>query len=279
MSEPSARLIYRKIVHSKDFYSLTEFEQLVFILLIVYSDDYGRLQGDIRGLKGLLLPASDRGVEDLQKAIANICLAGLTSWEPPKAIEIINFGKYQKKYHRRKLTNHLFSGEAIEGGILTKADDCQRIGSTLFTTEKKESPPHCDDNVLYTNQIKSKQTLLAEDKNSAPKPYALRTDPAAKIVYAIKMAYGVKIDDRKWDKADFGRNMKYAKELFDFFDGDEEKAIQCVVDIARDLNRNGLPWSGAAICRWKTRWLQHIERYGEYRGLKYTDPTETEKIR
>jgi uncharacterized phage protein (TIGR02220 family) len=134
-----ARLIYKAIITDDKFIRLTEFEQLLYILLIVSADDYGRLPGDLRALKCLVLPSSDRGLEDIRKAVGNICLAGLAIWEEGKVIEVVNFGKYQRSYHRRRLTKYLFTGEKIEGGIVAGKVSGKLTGSDLFAPRPQET--------------------------------------------------------------------------------------------------------------------------------------------
>jgi len=135
-----ARLVYRQIVTDDKFIRLSEFEQLLYILMIVGADDYGRLPGDLRALKCLVLPSSDRGLEDIRKAVGNICLAGLAVWEEGKVIEVVNFGNYQRSYHRRKLTKFLFSGEKIEGGVLIGQKTAgNQISAYLFASRPQET--------------------------------------------------------------------------------------------------------------------------------------------
>lgn len=134
-----ARLIYTRISTDQKFIRLNEFEQLLFILLIVHSDDYGRLSGDIMALKYILLPSSQQTIEQFEQALNKLVEVELIRFEENKTVGILNFGEYQKAYHRRKLTRHLFSNEHyVDDDGITKIEQRSSKDDEKSLTENKQ---------------------------------------------------------------------------------------------------------------------------------------------
>jgi hypothetical protein len=256
-----ARLIYKKILTSADFVRLSEFEQLIFIAMIITADDWGRLPGDIKVLRGILMPCSDRPTTDLIGAIQKLASVGLIRFEEGYALEILNFGKYQKAYHRRRSTNYYFSNEGNQ-----KPSERSDKGLLEFPTEKSESTPKgiakVDKSQANSDlEIKIKEKKLKETRSGE---YKLKSDPLAKVIYGFKLAMGIDIQDRNWDKTEWGRTAKAAKELLEFFNGDPEICLNCIEDIVKKLNDKKLSWTPQTICKWKVDWKRQIDKMGKY---------------
>jgi hypothetical protein len=84
--------------------TLAEFAQLLYPLLVVHSDDFGRLQGDPYTVKLICLPSSPRTLEDFGAALVHLDAVGLIHWytaEDKRYIEIRNFEWHQQGLHKR----------------------------------------------------------------------------------------------------------------------------------------------------------------------------------
>ena len=90
--------------------------------------------------------------------------------------------------------------------------------------------------------------------------------PLQKVVMGFKIASGIPADDKAWDKTDFAKTSGYAKELLIYFNQNVDIALHCIEDIATHMNKNGLSWSPAAICRWKADWQAQVV-VGKYMGI------------
>lgn len=85
--------------------ALTEFAQLVYVLLVSHTDDFGRLEGDAETIKMRVFPAaSKRTVKDFAKALEALHKAGLVIWyevEGKELLEVTQFSEHQSGLHKR----------------------------------------------------------------------------------------------------------------------------------------------------------------------------------
>jgi len=95
------RKIYKSISTNWKFARLPEFSQLLFLLIIIHADDYGRLSGVIPELRMLLLPMNPKSDEEWEKAVLKIAEMDLIWWDY-EVIQVQNWDKYQSIGHRRK---------------------------------------------------------------------------------------------------------------------------------------------------------------------------------
>lgn len=83
---------------------LTEFCQLLYPLLVVHTDDFGRLQGDPFTVKAMCYPASKRTLEEFAAALWNLDRVGLIAWyvvNEKQYIQILAFDSHQSGLHKR----------------------------------------------------------------------------------------------------------------------------------------------------------------------------------
>jgi len=83
---------------------LAEFAQLLYPMLVVHADDFGRLQGDPFTVKLTCLPISPRSLDDFATALRQLEAAGLIAWYNAAGklyIEIQNFEWHQQGLHKR----------------------------------------------------------------------------------------------------------------------------------------------------------------------------------
>ncbi len=74
---PRARLLHTKIWSSDQFLRLTPTERLLYIGLITFGDDQGRLRGDARFLKHQFFPDDPIDTKKIEKMRNAICASGL----------------------------------------------------------------------------------------------------------------------------------------------------------------------------------------------------------
>jgi hypothetical protein len=121
---------------------LAEFVQLLYPLLVVHSDDFGRLQGDPYTVKLACLPASPRPLEDFRAALQQLNDVGLIAWyaaEGKRYIQIQQFEQHQMGLHKRTASH--FPEVPGSSGKFTVA---RARGTELKGTKEngtKENPP------------------------------------------------------------------------------------------------------------------------------------------
>lgn len=72
--------------------------------------------------------------------------------------------------------------------------------------------------------------------------YKIRT-PVQFVVGAYKVARGIPLENREWDRDNFKRCSAPAKEILAIFNGDQDKAAESVMAIARWANKKRLSWT------------------------------------
>jgi hypothetical protein len=81
-----------------------EFSQLLYLMILPHTDDFGRMPGDAEAVKLECLPASRRSFADVGKALRHLHAVGLIIWyevEGKKYIQISDFQAHQTGLHRR----------------------------------------------------------------------------------------------------------------------------------------------------------------------------------
>lgn len=113
--------------------------------------------------------------------------------------------------------------------------------------------------------------------STEPKPYVLKKDTASQLVYVYKQRSGYAIDDRSWD-VDFGRHMKTAKKMLEFFKNDIQKAALCIETLADYFTKKELSWSFEAVERNKADYNRQIKNYGKFVALGYESRKEEQNV-
>lgn len=83
---------------------LAEFCHALYPLLVVHTDDFGRLQGDPFTIKSLCYPASPRSLASFEHALAYLRQVGLIEWyvvAGKKYVQISQFDPHQSGLHKR----------------------------------------------------------------------------------------------------------------------------------------------------------------------------------
>lgn len=124
------RFISKSLSTSEKFASLVvrqptsyEFHHALYMLLVVHSDDYGRLQGDAYTVKLACYPASSRSLEEFADALKGLDEVHLITWYDAggkRFIQIIDFDEHQQGLHKRtrsrfpEQNGHMSSGNGPE---------------------------------------------------------------------------------------------------------------------------------------------------------------------
>src|SRR5258706_1137565 len=67
--------------------------------------------------------------------------------------------------------------------------------------------------------------------------------PVRKLLLCFKKMQGFELDDTKWDRVYFKRNVDNAEDLLDVFNGDYKVAVQCLAEIAGQFSDKSLTWA------------------------------------
>ena len=96
------RMLNRTIAYDEKLNDLTPGDQLLYIRMLPFTDDYGRLTGNLFELKNLVIPSWGCAIETLRKSLLNIESVGLIGFVENQVIEFLGFEKNQKIGHRRQ---------------------------------------------------------------------------------------------------------------------------------------------------------------------------------
>lgn len=130
-----------------------------------------------------------------------------------------------------------------QGGVLTVHDWLDFCGELILKRLDRASGKR-QKLSAERQKLSAYRTLPYRTQPNHIKPSALpsREKPLTevqKVVLVFKMVSGYDKDDKAWDKLNFARCSKTAKNLVDFF-GDWKRAADCVQDVYEKLNAKGL---------------------------------------
>lgn len=77
--------------------------------------------------------------------------------------------------------------------------------------------------------------------------------PLQIVVNAYKVKTGHDINDKAWDKLNFARFGKPAKQLLEYF-GNWRDAVQCMDEVSSDFKRKNLSFTLETCCKWAADW-------------------------
>lgn len=118
---------------------LAEFCHALYPLLVIHTDDFGRMQGDAWTVKSVCYPASRRSLAEFETALGRLTCIGLIAWYEvlgKKYLQIQNFENHQLGLHKR--TRSQFPRVPGISGNVTEIPDQENL-----TKEKRreESAP------------------------------------------------------------------------------------------------------------------------------------------
>ena len=95
-----ARMLHRSIAIDARFNELSIKEQWVFMRLLPFADDEGKLTGNITEISALTLPLAPVRNTELEKLLIGIQKSGLLYWNQDEVIQYKGWSKNQKIGHR-----------------------------------------------------------------------------------------------------------------------------------------------------------------------------------
>ncbi len=105
------RMVSRTLGSSRRFASLhthgkklAEFSQILYVLLVSFSDDFGRLEGDAFTVKARVFPVSKRTEKEFADALLALHASGLIVWyseDDRHVIQITQWEDHQTGLHKR----------------------------------------------------------------------------------------------------------------------------------------------------------------------------------
>ena len=94
------RMINRKLATDQNFASLSLEAQWLFMRMLPFMDDHGRLSGNIFRLKCEVLPSVNKTDDKIINLLNEIQNAGLIVWQLEKTVQFLGFWKNQKIGHK-----------------------------------------------------------------------------------------------------------------------------------------------------------------------------------
>jgi hypothetical protein len=145
---------------------LSEFCQVLYVMLIPHTDDFGRLQGDAFTIKHQCFPASPRSVDEFKSALLALHNAELIIWyqvSGKQFVQITNFDPHQVGLHKR--THSVFPEfPGISGNLpeFPKSPNTHK--------EKKERYPKKEEKGTELKGSEGKGTELKGSSRTATEP-------------------------------------------------------------------------------------------------------------
>jgi hypothetical protein len=139
-------------------------------------------------------------------------------------------------------------------------DDNHNNGKDTEKDTEKTQERHRKDTINKNdnnekNEKKEETTTFAPQETS-PKP---QLHPVVKVVLAYKIKKGFQKDDKAWDKINFARCTKSARQMIEYFASWEE-AINCIDHIGTEMDKKGLSWTLETCVKWASDFKQKRER-------------------
>jgi len=139
-------------------------------------------------------------------------------------IEIMNWKKYQSEYQRQKPYREKLLNEV---------------------TNQSYKPSD-------TVEGEGDREVEVEEERDKKKKVREKT-PEQRIVLAYKVKKGFDLNDKKWDKLNFPRCSKSAKQLLEYFTS-WETAVDCIDQLGSRFNHKKLDWTIETIVKNASQW-------------------------
>ncbi len=162
------RMIQKSLSVSKDFNSVSEFAQLLYLMITPHLDDFGKVDGDPDVIKALVLPMNKRPVEDFYSAICEL--------EKIKRIEFyeINGQKIvrQPSFEEDQTGLNKRTTSKYPDPPSYNSNNFQEVPRTSYPTEPKRTLPNLTNanrtETVADKSIKSIRAILKDKELSIP---------------------------------------------------------------------------------------------------------------
>jgi hypothetical protein len=105
--------------------------------------------------------------------------------------------------------------------------------------------------------------------------YVPRDTPIDKLCLVVKIMYGIKLQDKRWDRENYARTKKACKKIYQFFEDSElgfepvAMSLKCMEDLTNHFKSKGMCWTIETVDKWKADWERQFGKYGKFRELQY----------
>jgi len=111
------RMLNRTIATDSRLNRLSVNDQWLFMRLLPFADDYGRLTGDVFEFKYQIIPSSNWSENRIKDTLKRIASTGLVEWVENYTIQLNGFFKNQKIGHRKAESLYPTIKELTEKGL------------------------------------------------------------------------------------------------------------------------------------------------------------------
>ena len=118
---------------------------------------------------------------------------------------------------------------------------CKRVTDTDTDTDK-------DKDVVMVNPV-----------------YKPKTDTVSLLVYGFKEKTGIAMDNRDWDKVNWGWASKEAKKMIDYLKL-SDVALECLSELCDYYISKGLSWNFVTVTKGMADWKVQKDKYGKFYG-------------
>lgn len=150
-------MLHKGISISMQVSQLTEFAQLLFTWIIPHLDDFGKLDGNAKVIKALVMPMSERPLQEFEEALQNMIDIGLIErYETPEGsvLSYPKFEKYQQGLNKRTKSKY------IDNTIPGDSEKLLEVPGNSQPTEENET----ETNPTEINKSEPKEKIIADKK-------------------------------------------------------------------------------------------------------------------
>lgn len=265
---PRTRQLKHDFFLDEQLSGMDPYARLTFAGLWLLADREGRLEDRPAKIKAQLFPYENIDMEQMLLILACGFIRRY-SVKGDKYIEIKDF-KIHQHIHRDEKDSVFPSAPAEKKKTLKNIDKKSKPGNPRAKPDKTGLnrikpgisgatggiPPVVFSPLsVVSNPVAYSPSEVVEPSAQKPTVVASVQDvkkpktPVQRVVEAYKHAKGVLMDDRSWDKANFGRYSKAAKSLLTCFAQDVDKSAAYIFLRAEDLNASDLDWTLETITR------------------------------
>lgn len=251
---PRTRQIKHSFFLNEDLSALDPYARLLFAGLWILADREGRLDDRPAKIKAQIFPYNEVDIEGLLLQLA----CGFITRYSCGGVRYISVNSF-------KVHQHCHKDEKDSTIPSPKNAKKIRIATSVHPPSQPGKPTH-KNAYKPVSLISNPVSVIAA---APPVAEIVKPEtPIQAVVRAYKHAKGVDQDSKAWDKANFGRAAKAAKNLLARFDGNVQKCAAYIFMRAEDLNEKNLEWTIETIARHAFDGMGMPNTEGDQDGLK-----------
>lgn len=239
------RMISRSISTSRKVNRLqTDQARLLFTWMILHADDEGRMEGNPETIKMAVIPGLSWTLEDIKSYLSDLTQNNLIKYYQTSEefyIQINKWDAFQTFHGIHKSPSKIPPMTPIS---VKNGDDTQKLPEVKLSEVKLSK-----EKITTTTQ-----PLVQSKKRTDGKLTSIQ-----ELIEAYKTVKGFQ-DIPDWNKINFARFTKDAKNILSFVKSDVVVAVKGLKRIARQLNGKNLSWNLSTVVRMFPDWLIEKER-------------------